>query len=55
MHLKLIATMLFKTARIDGDPLIVEYEGETPAEYPGDDRQFSISGYNYDARRWHWR
>jgi hypothetical protein len=37
-------------ARIDGEPLIVEYEGETPAEYPGDDKQFSISGYDYDAR-----
>ena len=37
-------------ARIDGEPLIVEYEGQTPAEYPGDDKQFSISGYDYDAR-----
>jgi hypothetical protein len=37
-------------SRIDGDPLIVEYEGETPAEYPGDDTQYSISGYDYDAR-----
>lgn len=37
-------------SRIDGEPLIVEYEGETPAEYPGDDKQFSISGYDYDKR-----
>ena len=37
-------------SRIDGEPLIVEYEGETPAEYPGSDTQFSISGYDYDAR-----
>jgi hypothetical protein len=37
-------------ARIDGEPLIVEYEGETPAEYPGSDQQYSISGYDYDAR-----
>ena len=37
-------------ARTDGEPLIVEYEGETPSEYPGDDKQFSISGYDYDAR-----
>ena len=37
-------------ARIDGEPLIVEYEGQTPADYPGSDRQYSISGYNYDAR-----
>jgi len=41
---------VINASRIDGDPLIVEYEGETPAEYPGDDKQFSISGYDYDAR-----
>ena len=42
---------VIQAARIDGEPLIVEYEGETPAEaISGDDRQFSISGYNYDAR-----
>ena len=34
-------------ARVDGEPLIVEYEGETPADYPGDPSQFSISGYDY--------
>ena len=34
---------VIQAARIDGEPLIIEYEGETPAEYPGDDRQFSIS------------
>ena len=34
-------------ARVDGEPLIVEYEGETPADYPGDPTQFSISGYDY--------
>jgi len=39
-----------QASRIDGEPLIVEYEGETPAEYPGGPRQFSISGYDYDAR-----
>ena len=37
-------------ARTDGEPLIVEYEGQTPAEYPGDNCQYSISGYDYDAR-----
>lgn len=37
-------------ARIDGEPLIVEYEGTTPADYPGSDQQYSISGYDYDAR-----
>ena len=36
--------------RIDGEPLIVEYEGETPAKYPGSSDQFSISGYDYDVR-----
>ena len=39
-----------QAARIDGEPLIVEYEGTTPAEYPGSDAQYSISGYNYDVR-----
>ena len=34
-------------ARIDGEQLVVEYEGETPADYPGDSEQFSISGYDY--------
>ena len=34
-------------ARIDGEELVVEYEGETPADYPGDPEQFSISGYDY--------
>ena len=41
---------VIQAARIDGEPLIVEYEGETPSEYPGGDKQFSISGYDYDAR-----
>ena len=34
-------------SRIDGEELIVEYAGETPADYPGDPAQFSISGYDY--------
>lgn len=34
-------------ARIDGEKLIVEYEGQTPADYPGNSTQFSISGYDY--------
>lgn len=38
-------------ARIDGEPLIVEYEGQTPADYPGSDDQYSISGYHYDNQR----
>jgi hypothetical protein len=39
-----------QAARIDGENLIVEYEGETPADYPGDSSQFSISGYDYGAK-----
>lgn len=38
-------------ARIDGEPLIVEYEGSTPADYPGSQNQYSISGYHYDNQR----
>ena len=33
-----------------GPPLIVEYEGESPADYPGDQSSYSIAGYNYDTR-----
>lgn len=33
--------------RIDGEKLIVEYEGESPADYPGDSLQYSIAGYDY--------
>lgn len=36
-----------QASRIDGENLIVEYEGETPADYPGDPSQYSISGYDY--------
>jgi len=39
-----------QAARIDGEQLIVEYEGTTPADYPGDSSQFSISGYDYGAK-----
>lgn len=34
-------------SRIDGESLVIEYEGESPADYPGDSTQFSISGYDY--------
>jgi len=34
-------------ARVDGEELVVEYEGESPADYPKDPSQFSISGYDY--------
>ena len=33
-----------------GEPLIVEYEGQSPAEYPGDSSSYSIAGYDYDVR-----
>ena len=33
-----------------GENLYVEYEGESPANYPGDSSQYSIAGYNYDRR-----
>jgi hypothetical protein len=39
-----------QASRIDGQKLIVEYEGQTPADYPGDSSQFSISGYDYGIR-----
>ena len=32
------------------EKLHVEYEGETPADYPGDSSRFSIAGYDYDRR-----
>ena len=38
---------VIQASRIDGEPLIVEYEGETPEEYPGSKDQFSISGFDY--------
>ena len=41
---------LIHGSRIDGEKLIVEYQGETPADYPGDPSQYSISGYDYGAR-----
>lgn len=41
---------IIQAARIDGEQLIVEYEGTTPADYPGDSSQFSISGYDYGAK-----
>ena len=33
-----------------GPELVVEYEGESPADYPGDQSGHSIAGYNYDIR-----
>jgi hypothetical protein len=36
--------------RKDGDKLIPEYEGESPKDYPGNNDEYSIVGYNYDKR-----
>jgi hypothetical protein len=36
--------------RKDGEKLIPEYPGESPADYPGDNSGYSIAGYNYDVR-----
>ena len=36
--------------RIDCEKNIPEYEGESPADYPGDLSQSSIAGYHYDVR-----
>ena len=33
-----------------GEPLHVEYEGETPADYPGDSSLYSVAGYDYDIK-----
>ena len=37
--------------RKDGEKLIVEYKGETPADYPGDSSQYSIAGYDYGRKQ----
>lgn len=36
--------------RMDGEELIVEYKGESPADYPGDNSQYSVAGYHYDTK-----
>jgi len=33
-----------------GEKLIPEYQGETPDDYPGNNFEFSVSGWNYDRR-----
>ena len=37
--------------RKDGEPLIPEYEGNSPEDYPGKNDQYSIAGYHYDRRQ----
>ena len=36
--------------RADGERLIPEYEGKTPEDYPGNNDEYSVSGYHYDRR-----
>jgi hypothetical protein len=36
--------------RKDGEKLIPEYEGQTPADYPGNNDEYSVSGYHYDIK-----
>lgn len=36
--------------RSDGEKLIAEYRGETPADYPGNNNEYSVSGYHYDVK-----
>ena len=33
-----------------GEKLIVEYEGKTPKDYPGDNSEYSLAGWDYDRR-----
>ena len=37
--------------RKDGEKLISEYQGQTPADYPGNNDEYSVSGYHYDTKR----
>ena len=41
---------VINASRNDGESLIVEYEGKTPADYPGDASQYSISGHDYGRK-----
>jgi hypothetical protein len=36
--------------RKDGEKNIPEYEGQTPADYPGDNSEYSLAGWDYDVR-----
>lgn len=37
--------------RKDGEKLISEYPGQSPADYPGNNDEYSVSGYHYDTKR----
>jgi hypothetical protein len=41
---------LIHGTRMDGENLIVEYEGESPVDYPGNNNEYSVSGYHYDTK-----
>ena len=36
--------------RTDGERLIPEYEGDSPADYPGNNEEYSVAGYHYDVK-----
>jgi hypothetical protein len=36
--------------RKDGEKLIPEYQGKGPQDYPGDNNEYSVSGYHYDVK-----
>lgn len=36
--------------RKDGEKLIPEYQGESPSDYPGNNNEYSVSGYHYDVK-----
>jgi hypothetical protein len=36
--------------RKNTETLIPEYQGTTPADYPGDNTQYSVAGFHYDVR-----
>lgn len=36
--------------RIDGERLIPEYKGDSPADYPGNASEYSVVGYDYDVK-----
>lgn len=37
------------------EKLHVVYEGKTPADYPGDNKQFLVGGWDYDRRSTQWQ
>tara|TARA_S200002703_G_scaffold50788_1_gene44154 strand:- start:9984 stop:10865 length:882 start_codon:yes stop_codon:yes gene_type:complete len=37
--------------RLTEEDLIVEYSGDSPADYPGNNEVYSIAGYDYDRRK----